>query len=110
MLAVFRDLRILLMGDLEKEGEAKFVRDLQASRLFPSLSGQGKLVLIAGHHGSKYATSEALLEMVKPDAVLISCGKNNRYGHPAGEMLRRLEQARIPYHRTDLEGAIRVSN
>lgn len=110
MLAAFRDLRILLMGDLEKEGEAKFVRDLQASRLFPSLSGQGKLVLIAGHHGSKYATSEALLEMVKPDAVLISCGKNNRYGHPAGEMLRRLEQARIPYHRTDLEGAIRVSN
>lgn len=66
------------------------------------------MILVAGHHGSKNATSEEWLDLVKPDLVLISCGKNNRYGHPAQAMLQRLENRHIPFRRTDLEGALQV--
>lgn len=39
-------------------------------------------ILDAGHHGASNATGEALLDLAQPELVLISCGKNNRYGHP----------------------------
>ncbi len=45
---------------------------------------------MAGHHGSKYATSETLLAAVDPDAVAISVGYNN-YGHPTPETLGRIQ-------------------
>ena len=112
MMLSCQDLRILFTGDLEKEGEEMFVRAWRGSREFPEeekKSTQGTMILVAGHHGSKNATSSELLEMVKPDLALISCGKNNRYGHPARNMLERLEQAGVPYRRTDLEGAIVVT-
>ena len=47
-------------------------------------------LLVAGHHGSKYATSETLLAAVDPDAVAISVGYNN-YGHPTPETLGRIQ-------------------
>lgn len=43
-------------------------------------------VLVAGHHGSKQSTSQALLEAVAPETVVISVGQNT-YGHPAPETL-----------------------
>ena len=108
MMVQYRDLKVLLTGDLEKEGEEMFVRSWQGSPLFPGKGKTGKMILIAGHHGSKYATSRELLDLVKPDLVLISCGRNNRYGHPAGQMLERVLQAGVPYRRTDLEGAVEI--
>ncbi len=49
-------------------------------------------VLVAGHHGSKQSTSQALLEAVAPETVVISVGQNT-YGHPAPETLARLSAA-----------------
>jgi len=57
-----------------------------------------------GHHGSKNATSEKMLEITKPDWVVISVGKNNRYGHPHQETLEKLKD--IKMLRTDLEGTV----
>ena len=109
-----RSLRILYMGDLEKEGEEMFVRAWKTSQLFLSCakekgSDDNTIILVAGHHGSRNATSKELLDMVKPDLALISCGKNNRYGHPAPAVLERLKEAGSKYRRTDLEGAIQVA-
>ncbi|MFQ9915297.1 MAG: hypothetical protein ACLRWQ_01775 [Flavonifractor plautii] len=39
-------------------------------------------LLVAGHHGSKYATSEELLLATTPELAVISVGYNT-YGHPA---------------------------
>ena len=108
MMVRYRNLKILLTGDLEKEAEQMFVRSWQGSSLFSSSGKADKMILAAGHHGSRYATSRQLLDLVKPDLVLISCGKNNRYGHPARQMLERVIEAGVPYRRTDLEGAISV--
>jgi competence protein ComEC len=58
------------------------------------------------HHGSKYATSTEFLDSVKPKEVIISVGKNNRYGHPTEEVLSRLEERGITILRTDQSGDI----
>jgi competence protein ComEC len=42
------------------------------------------------HHGSKNSTCEDFLKIVKPELSLISCGKNNRHGHPHEDLLDRL--------------------
>ena len=62
-------------------------------------------VLIAGHHGSKYASSDRLLEAVRPEYAVLSVGYNS-YGHPAPEALARLEAAGCDIYRTDWMGTI----
>lgn len=47
-------------------------------------------VLKAGHHGSKYSSSDAWLSALSPQVVAISAGKDNSYGHPHPEMLARI--------------------
>ena len=64
-------------------------------------------VLVAGHHGSKQSTSQALLEAVAPETVVISVGQNT-YGHPAPETLARLSAAGAQVYRTDRQGRITV--
>ena len=64
-------------------------------------------LLIAGHHGSKYSTSEALLRQTAPELVAISVGKNS-YGHPAQETLRRIAAWGARCCRTDQQGTIRL--
>ena len=61
-------------------------------------------ILMAGHHGSKHSTSEELLTAVSPETVCISAGKNNPFGHPAAELLQRLERFGCTVYRTDLHG------
>ena len=63
-------------------------------------------LLVAGHHGSKHSTSELLLETVSPEVVFISAGKDNPYGHPAQELLNRLEDFGCRVYRTDLHGTL----
>lgn len=62
---------------------------------------------MAGHHGSKQSTSQALLEAVAPETVVISVGQNT-YGHPAPETLARLSAAGAQVYRTDRQGGITV--
>ncbi len=63
-------------------------------------------ILKAAHHGSKYSTSEAFLDLVQPKEAVISVGKNS-YGHPDSSVLERLWKRGIIVHRTDEEGALR---
>ncbi len=62
-------------------------------------------VLKVAHHGSKYSTSDAWLDRVKPESAVISVGKN-RYGHPSDEVLHRLRTAGAEVFRTDEIGNI----
>lgn len=88
---------ILVTGDRNGFGERMLLRNAD----LPDVD-----VLIAGHHGSKNATCEALLEAVKPEIVCISAGRNNFFGHPAPEVLARLENYGCTVYRTDLHGDI----
>ncbi|MBQ7871684.1 MAG: MBL fold metallo-hydrolase [Oscillospiraceae bacterium] len=63
-------------------------------------------VLKVGHHGSNTSTGEDFLRAVDPDYAIISCGKNNSYGHPNEETLVLLDQYDVPVYRTDELGDI----
>ena len=89
----------LFTGDAEKESEALMLAqgfDLKAD------------VLKLGHHGSTSSTTPAFLEAVSPRLAVITCGRNNDYGHPHKETLSLLTEAGIEYRRTDLDGTVVV--
>ena len=88
---------ILITGDRNSQGERKLLKTAE----IPDLE-----ILIAGHHGSKHATSMELLQATRPELVIISVGANNRYGHPTVETLERLELYECEVYRTDLSGTI----
>lgn len=89
-------LSILVTGDMDEGGEQSLIQ-----RHHP---GHADL-LVAGHHGSKYSTSDALLRETTPCAAVISVGKNT-YGHPAPETQERLRAYGVPVYRTDQQGTI----
>ena len=63
-------------------------------------------VLKVGHHGSNTSTSEEWLKYLSPSEAIVSCGKNNKFGHPNKEVVSLLSKCNIKIHRTDLEGTI----
>lgn len=97
----YGNFAMLLTGDAEAETEALIMGaggDLRAQ------------VLKVGHHGARYATSAAFLGAVRPEAALISCGADNKYGHPTQETLDRLRAAQVRVYRTDLEGELEIAS
>jgi competence protein ComEC len=89
----------LLTGDLEMGGEAVLMSSGQPVQC-PALK--------VSHHGSAGATSEAFVAAVAPQVAIIQVGADNRYGHPAPELMKRLSSARI--YRTDQDGTIEVTS
>lgn len=63
-------------------------------------------VLKAGHHGSKTSTSTLFLGAVSPEVVVFSAGENNRYGHPALEIIERVESFGATWFGTHIDGSI----
>lgn len=95
----------LLVGDAEHGAEEALLREASAS-------GGSRLradVLKVGHHGSRTSTTRAFLDAVAPTFAAISCGVRNRFGHPHPNTLATLRAARVPYARTDRDGAVRWS-
>ena len=77
---------LLLTGDVGKEAENDLTEAIKEY-------GIGNITVFQGaHHGSKYSNSEALLEVIRPVVTVISCGRNNSYGHPHKEALERLSE------------------
>lgn len=90
----------LLTGDVEGKGEEALNRMLSEYKI------TAVDVLKAAHHGSKNATSKQFLEVTKPRVTLISAGRDNRYGHPAEETLKRLQENESILYQTMEHGAI----
>lgn len=94
--AVLDNKRWLFTGDIEKETELALLEN-------PLIKAD---ILKVAHHGSKTSTTPAFIEQVKPTISIISCGLNNRFGHPREETLETLEKANTTIYRTDLQGEI----
>jgi len=88
---------ILITGDRSRKGELRLLQRVE----LPELE-----LLVAGHHGSKNATSDSLLKLTSPEYVFISAGQNNRYGHPNQAVLERLEEYGCTVYRTDQQGTL----
>lgn len=88
---------VLMCGDAEAASEADMLAS--GNRLSSEL-------LKVSHHGSSTSTTEAFLDVVDPEYAVIMCGKNNEYGHPHAETLKRFAGRDITVYRTDELGTI----
>jgi competence protein ComEC len=92
----YGDVSFLFPGDIEAPVEQALVQ-----RGLPSAT-----VLKSPHHGSKTSSDDAFLAAVDPQVVVISVGEDNRFGHPAPEVLERYAAHGLPVLRTDRHGTI----
>lgn len=92
----YKNNKILLMGDAEKLSESEILKkyDVKAD------------IIKIGHHGSVSSTGKSFIKKVNPIYAVISCGKNNDYGHPHKETLELLNTLGIKVLRTDIDGTI----
>ena len=90
-------MSFLVTGDADKQIEKKIIED------HPDLRVD---ILKAGHHGSNTSSGEEFIKTIDPKEAVISCGKNNKYGHPHKEVLSILNKYHIKIRRTDIEGTI----
>lgn len=63
----------------------------------------------AAHHGSKYSNSDDFLNYLRPDISVISCGMDNRYGHPGEAAVEHMEQAGSTVFYTMEGGQIKIT-
>lgn len=90
--------RVILTGDMTKETEKKIMK-----------TGIGKTdILKVAHHGSKTSSMKEFISKLSPDMAIISCGINNRYGHPDSETLEVLKDTGCNVFETDLSGQISI--
>lgn len=89
---------MLFTGDLIAEEECKIVNDIKGTLE----------VLKVAHHGSATSTSAPFLECLQPVIACVSVGERNRYGHPAREVMDRLEQFVEKIYLTKDNGAITI--
>jgi competence protein ComEC len=101
----YKENKILFLGDVTKQVEQKMIWRNE-------ILGKINIIKIS-HHGSAEATSEELLKAVVGNGLqpfqttaIISVGKNNKFGHPTGEVLERLTKFGVKIRRTDEEGEI----
>lgn len=94
--------RILLTGDMEEQVDPELLRD--------GLGDDGPVdVVKVAHHGSRTATTSALLAALRPRVALVSAGADNPYGHPTPEAIERLAAVGARITRTDLDGSLEIS-
>lgn len=93
----FGRMSFLVTGDISRRTEEALIksgRNLRADLLF------------VPHHGSVHSSSEAFIGAVSPRYALVSAGRNNIFGHPHREVLKRYLSSGIEMMRTDSQGAI----
>lgn len=102
MKLTFGDTELIFTGDAEAHAEAdvvaKYPNDLKAD------------VLKFGHHGSSTSSTDEFLQSVSPEYGIISCGVDNKYGHPHKETLNKINKYNIKSYRTDTQGQITLTS
>jgi competence protein ComEC len=93
----FQKESFLLTGDIEHETDSALLA--WGERLHSS-------ILKAPHHGSRTSSTRRFLEAVSPRWVAISCGIENKFGHPSPEVVSRYQKLNIKSRRTDLGGCL----
>jgi len=97
----YKNFSCLYTGDIERGRENQLVK-ISSSNL------ESDIIKIP-HHGSSTSSNSAFIKKVNPKVAIISCGQNNRYGHPNIKTLGRLEKNGIDIYRTDTDGTILIN-
>ena len=98
LLLDHKDFRAIFAGDISTEVEN-------------ALCESGSLcdvdLVKANHHGSNYSNGELWFEVIRPEYIVVSCGKNNIYGHPGAKAIARMEACGAEIFYTMENGQIR---
>ncbi|MBM2821999.1 MAG: ComEC/Rec2 family competence protein [Thermoleophilia bacterium] len=98
LVATYGETDVLLTADAESDVTA-------------SLPLSGIEILKVAHHGSADPGLDDELRVLRPRIAVISCGRNNDYGHPRAETLAALAASPgITVYRTDLDGRVVVES
>lgn len=99
---MYGEFSMLFTGDAEKKEEAP---------ILTAYGGEVRAnILKSGHHGSKTSSSKEFLRAVAPEAVLISCGAGNDYGHPHKETMKKYRAMKLKIYETDKNGTITITS
>ena len=102
LYATLRGYTMLLTGDSTENCDAAVMQAMKQN-------GMREVdCLKVAHHGAKTSSSASLLSYISPKLALISCGRDNSYGHPHRETLDRLADCGSQVVRTDEAGEIAV--
>lgn len=107
----YEDANNASVGILLKHGNNTFLFTGDAESLAEKDMASGRInidcdVYKAGHHGSSSSSSTELLNAASPAYAVISCGRDNSYGHPHSSVLKELKYRGIKIFRTDEQGTI----
>ena len=102
-VAEYKTLVAVFTGDIGKETEKGLISSIEKFDL------KDKVVIYdVAHHGSRNSNSEEFIRLLKPRVAVVSCGKDNAYGHPAVEVLERLDKVGCDVWLTYESGQIEV--
>jgi len=99
LLVRYGDQRLLLTGDIEKEGEADALRE--------GINLRSNIVKVA-HHGSKTSSTAAFVSTTHPSLAIISVGRHSIFGHPNKEVVERWRTSGAEVMTTGQKGTISV--
>ena len=97
---------VLFTGDAPRSTEEKLMRDHRLKLLHESINLKDTELLKVAHHGSADATGADFLEYLGVKQAVISCGKDNIYGHPTEQVLSALSSQNVEVYRTDELGSL----
>jgi len=80
LLIEYRDQKILLAGDIEKEVEHQLLAQQSLSAVD---------ILLVPHHGSRTSSTFGFVDQVKPRYAIYSAGFRNQHGHPHKDVAAR---------------------
>ncbi|MCM2288643.1 MAG: DNA internalization-related competence protein ComEC/Rec2 [Sulfuritalea sp.] len=92
---------MLLSSDIEAVSERALLKGHPAEL--------AAAVMTVPHHGSKTSSTAEFIAAVAARDVIFPVGYRNRFGHPKEEVVARYLQSGARLHRTDADGAVRVS-
>lgn len=99
----YKNIAVLFTGDIEAQAENYIVKKYRKKKNVVISN-----ILKVPHHGSNTSSTKEFLELVEPEVAIISCGKNNRFGHPHFAVIKRYKNFGVEIYRTDIHGTIEV--
>ena len=102
-VAEYKDVVCIFTGDIGKDTECEIVPSLKQFNL-----KEKKVIYDVAHHGSGNSNSQEMIDCIKPDISIVSCGRDNSYGHPATEVIGRLEDVDSRIYYTYESGQIEI--
>ncbi len=90
----YKDNKFLFTGDAEADAESEIADDVLCD------------LVKVGHHGSNTSSGSNFVKATKAKYAVISCGTDNKYGHPHTETVNRWQNLGAEIYRTDVNGNI----